>query len=150
MVDTYTVNKGYFTKPPHNAYVDTWEIPVNTNWDELDSAIAGNATINLSAGSLTLSVSQARNAILVFTGAPASNVVVTLPSNGAGMWIVQNLISTAVTVTIKGSGSTSVTFPATSAGLSGIIWSDSVNVFLADSAPYVPITGGTLKIRYPE
>jgi hypothetical protein len=140
----YTGYKGYLTKPANGSNVGTWDIPTNLNFDEIDAAIAGHTHVNLSAGNVTLTTDQARSAVLVFEGTPATNVVVTLPASGIGSWICANNISSAVTVTIRSAGATWVTMPTTSINTTTFIWSDGTNVYLADSGSYLSKAGGTL------
>lgn len=94
MASTYTSNLAV-EKPGSGDYVGTWDTPVNSDFDVFDQAIGTTVTIGTSAGSLTISQSQARCASLIFNGTLAANVVVTIPG-----------LSSAPGTTVSGKGYT--------------------------------------------
>ena len=53
MVSTYTTNKR-IEKPANNDYIDTWNVPVNNDWDIIDRAFGGTYTVSLTNANVTL------------------------------------------------------------------------------------------------
>lgn len=95
----------------------TWNITTNRNLGTLlEQAIAGVGDINISAGSKELlalngASDEARNAVLILTGTPASGVTLTVP-NVDKQYTVQN--RTVQPVAFKTDGGTSYTCPPNS------------------------------------
>jgi microcystin-dependent protein len=114
MVATYTTNKT-LTKPANGDNVDTWDVPVNLDWDLIDTAFGGSTSINVTAvgvGPTALTVTQYRPPVLLFTGTLSNAVNYQLPSGKGGVWVVNNATSGAFNLVISSAGAgTTVTVP---------------------------------------
>ena len=115
MTSSFTTNKS-LEKPGNGDYVDTWNVPVNSDMDVIDQAFGGVTSLNATAGSATLTAAQYRSLILLVSGAMGGNVVYTIPSGVGGQWVVRNTTTDGSggpwTVTIaSGGGGTSVVVP---------------------------------------
>lgn len=111
MVSTYTTNKR-LEKPGNGDYVDTWNVPVNSDMDVIDQAFGGVTLLNGSSGSAVLVSTQYRSLFFKVSGAITASIVYTIPSTVGGQWIVYN------TTTDSGGGPFSVTFASGGGGLS--------------------------------
>jgi len=103
MASSYTTNKS-LEKPANGDYVDTWEVPVNSDMDVLDQAFGSTTSLNATAGSATLTASQYRSMRLYITGSIATGVTYTIPSGVGGQWIIDNATSGVGTITIASAG----------------------------------------------
>lgn len=109
--------------PANGSDIGTWDQPLNANSVIVD-AVAGNVTTtSLTNADVTLTTTQARVAILRFTGALTGNCIVTLPAI-IKSWICENLTTGAFVVKISG-GSGNVV--ALRPGSSQVYW-DGTNV----------------------
>lgn len=128
MVASYTTNK-VLIKPANGDDVDTWDVPVNNDWDYVDAAFGGNTAINVTgvgAGPTALSTSQYRPPILLFSGVLSNNVNYQIPSGKGGLWVVNNATTGSFSLTISsGGGGTSVVCPQ---GYIVQVYSDGTNV----------------------
>lgn len=112
MASTFTPNKN-LEKPGNGDYVNTWNVPVNSDLDVIDQAFGGVTSLNATSGSATLSSTQYRSLILLISGAIAAPVTYTIPSGVGGQWIVRNTTTDsfagphAVTI-VSGGGGTSL------------------------------------------
>jgi microcystin-dependent protein len=124
-----TTNKN-IEKPAYNSYVDTWNTPLNSNFDVIDAAFGSTTSLNATGGSATLSAAQYEPLFLSITGAISAPVTYTIPSGVGGQWIVYNGTTDASggphAITIaSGGGGTSVALTRT---LRTIIISDGTNI----------------------
>jgi hypothetical protein len=115
MASTFTTNK-VIEKPGNGDYVDTWNVPANTDFDIIDQAFGGSTSLNATSGSATLSAAQYRSLFINISGAISAGVTYTIPSGVGGQWIVYNSTTDASggpwTITIvSGGGGTSVVIP---------------------------------------
>lgn len=115
MPSSFTTNKG-LEKPANGEYVDTWNVPVNSDMDVIDQALGGITSLNATGGSAILTDTQYRSLILAVSGAMSASVIYTIPSGIGGQWIIRNTTTDASggpwTVTIaSGGGGTSVVAP---------------------------------------
>lgn len=78
MASVYTTNVA-LEEPANGDLVGSWDTAVNGNMSAIDLALGKAQSIGLAAGSVTLSTAQTRSAVLIFTGALAGNVAVTIP-----------------------------------------------------------------------
>jgi hypothetical protein len=92
MVSTFTANKD-LEQPAHNDYVDTWDVPVNQNWEDIDTALGSSVTLNATglSGVQVLSTAQYRPLSLLISGAPIAAITYEVPSGVGGQWIVRNM-----------------------------------------------------------
>jgi hypothetical protein len=143
MVSTYTTNKA-IEKPSNNSYVDTWNVPVNNDWDIIDSAFGGIYTVTLASTDVVLTQANVQNVCILLTGTLGANVKVSFPALVAGFYIVRNTTSGSYTVTLNSAYSgTSASVTATQ-GANTFIWSDGQNVYKADASTLVGGTGITV------
>ncbi len=113
MASTFTTNKS-IEKPGNGDYVNTWNVPVNTDFDIIDASLGGTTTINATgaSGTVTLSASQYRPPTIIITGTLTANVTYRVPSGIGGQWVVFNNTSGSFSITIdSGGGGTSVGVP---------------------------------------
>lgn len=144
MASSYTTNKS-LEKPANGDYVDTWEVPVNSDMDVIDQALGSTTSLNATAGSATLTASQYRSMRLYITGSIASGVTYTIPSGVGGQWIIDNATSGAGTITIASAGAgTSV---VCAQGKRTQVFSDGTNINLADDNR-TPPAGSNTQIQY--
>jgi len=85
-----------------------WDVPLNANFGYIDEALGGTYTVSSSGGTVALTKAQARNSRISITGSLTSNLIVTVPINTGGTWIVANSTTDGVggpwTVTFKVAG----------------------------------------------
>ena len=144
MASSYTTNKS-LEKPANGDYVDTWEVPVNSDMDVLDQAFGSTTSLNATAGSATLTASQYRSMRLYITGSIATGVTYTIPSGVGGQWIIDNATSGVGTITIASAGAgTSV---QCGQGKRTQVFSDGTNINLADDNR-TPPAGSNTQIQY--
>lgn len=106
MVSSFTTNKS-IEKPGNNDYVDTWNVPVNNDWDIIDAAFGGQTSLNVtgvSATPVTLSAAQYRPLILSASGTLTANVTYVIPAGVGGQWIAANNTTGAFTLTFASGG----------------------------------------------
>lgn len=132
MTSSYTTNK-YIEKPANGDYPNTWNVPVNSDWDAIDTAFGGTASINAvgASGTVALTLNQYRPPNMVITGAMTANVNYQLPSGVGGIWTVYNNTSGAYTITISSAGGG--TSQSIGQGTRLLIVCDGTNVSAADS-----------------
>lgn len=140
MVSSYTTNKG-FEKPANGDYVDTWQIPVNGDWDIADKAFGGTLSVPLTNANVNLSKANCQNVRIALTGSLSANVTVFFPAGMAGYFIVSNATANAYTVTLASAGGPGTTINIDQ-GFTNFVFTDGVNVFYADD-PRITITAGT-------
>ena len=106
MVSSFTTNKS-IEKPGNNDYIDTWNVPVNSDWDIIDAAFGGQTSLNvtgISATPVNLSASQYRPLILSVSGTLTANVTYVIPAGVGGQWIAANNTTGAFTLTFASGG----------------------------------------------
>lgn len=121
MPSTFTTNTG-IEKPGDGEQAGVWGRTANTNFDIIDRALTGSATISL-AGlvSYTLTTSSAvlsdgHYAAITFTGSPLGEVTVVIaPASAQKIYIIRNATDQALTFA-QGSGA-NATIPAGEAGI---------------------------------
>lgn len=131
MVSSFTTNKG-FDKPANGDYVDTWNIPVNADWDIADRAFGGTFSISLTNVNVTLTKANCQNVRVLLTGALSGNVTIFFPSGVSGFYIVTDATTGAYTVTLASAGGSPGLSVTTVQGQSTFIFSDGANVFYGD------------------
>lgn len=97
-----TTNKIYEV-PTHGTQVDTWDVPLNSNFSIIDKNFGGVLTKGLTNVPVTLSASEQQNGIIRFTGTLTGNVAVTFSALGS-YFTIDNRTTGAFTVTLTTGG----------------------------------------------
>ena len=112
----------------------TWGDKTNTNLNLLQQAIAGYQDVSIAGGAQTTALvmtdatlSNARNAVLKFSGTITGNQIVTIPDGIEKTYILYNGTSGAFTVEFKTVSGTGPTFSTTDKGFK-LVYSDGTNV----------------------
>ena len=148
MASNFTPNKR-IEQPGNNDYINTWNVPVNADFDFIDKAFGGTTTLIATSGSTTLTAldpdnvnTSYRSLILASTAALTGNVTYRIPSGVGGQWIVDNRTTGAFTFTVNSlGGGTSVVCAQNARTL---IFSDGTNVRLSTDTSIVQGTGITV------
>jgi len=139
MASSYTTNKA-IEKPGYNDYINSWNVPVNSDMDIVDACFAGTYSIALTNSNVTLTQANCQVMRVRLTGALSANVTIFFPSGISGFFVVQNATSNAYTVTLASvGGGTSV---LSGQSQSTAIFTDGTNVFYADDTR-LQLTAGT-------
>ena len=114
----------------------TWGTKTNTNWQLIEQAVAGVQSISIAGGAATTNLvmtnaalSNARNIVLVFTGAITGNQIVTIPNTIQKYYVLYNNTSGAFTVTFTTVSGTGITLTQ---GKYCLAYSDGTNVYQSD------------------
>jgi hypothetical protein len=147
---TYSPNKG-LNEPANNSYINTWDVPVNSNWSIIDSAFGGTFNVSLSSTTVTLTQANVQNVYINLTGVLTANVTVNFPAGVSGFYIVGNATSGAYTVTLASAGGGGATVIALQ-GVNTFIWSTGTNIYLAANAGItvsspLSLTGSNLSLN---
>ena len=112
----------------------TWGTKTNTNLNLLQQAVAGYQEVSIAGGAQTTALamtdaalSNARNAVIKFTGTITGNQVVTIPDSIEKVYTIINGTTGAFTVQFKTVSGTGVTFSTTNKGAI-LVYSDGTNV----------------------
>jgi hypothetical protein len=112
----------------------TWGDKTNSNLNLIQQAIAGYQEVSIAGGAQTTALlmsdaalSNARNAVIKFTGTITGNQIVTIPDSIEKTYIILNSTTGAFTVQFKTVSGTGVTFSATDKGVK-IVFSDGTNI----------------------
>jgi len=128
---SFTTNK-YLEKPANGSNVDTWDVPLNDDFNIIDEAFGGLTPLNAGAGSATLTLAQYRPLILSITGTLVGNITYTIPSGIGGQWIVRNAATGgSYTITIASGGGGS--YVIVDRNVSTVVYSDGTNIRYADN-----------------
>lgn len=130
---TFTPNK-VLSKPANNEFVDTWDVPVNSDWDTIDAAFGGLVTINVVAasGTVAITAAQYKPRFIVLSGLLTASVNYQFPSGVGGQWYVFNTTTGAFTITFSSVGAgTSV---VVGQGSQGDLICDATNVRFGSAA----------------
>lgn len=133
-----TTNKGLAT-PANGSYVNTWDVPVNANWNILDAALGGSTTLNVVglSGVNALTTTQYQSLIFSLQGALTANINYQLPAGVGGQWVVYNGSTGAYTITFSSAGGgASYVIPQ---GTRTLVVSDGTNVLLSSNINNTPI-----------
>jgi hypothetical protein len=112
----------------------TWGDKTNTNLNLVQQAIAGYEAVSIAGGVQTTTlamtpetISNARNAVIKFTGTITGNQTVTIPDGIEKTYILENGTTGSFTVAFKTVSGTGVTFATTDKGFK-YVFSDGTNV----------------------
>jgi len=118
----------------------TWGDKTNTNLNLLQQAIAGYQEVSIAGGAQTTAlamtdatISNARNAVIKFTGTITGNQIVTIPDSIEKTYTIINGTSGAFTVQFKTVSGTGFTFAATDKG-TRLAYADGTNVVDVNAA----------------
>lgn len=154
---TYTDNKK-LNKPANGEFPDTWDVPVNQDWDIIDKALGSAVTFTVGASDITLSISDAQNQRIVLTGTPGASRYIIIPfkylsatTAVGGMWIVDNQTNADQYVVTEAPGTTGVTVAA---GRKALVYSDGTDVKFADEVRLIAgngisVSGSTVALSSP-
>lgn len=149
MANNYSSGKALLVEPGLGSYVNSWYLPVNSNFSVIDATMSGTTTIN--ASSLTPGVPFA---VLVFqnfeqnptpqtnplagqnlrvrvTGSLTFDISILIPAGTPGLWIIDNQTTGNFAVNVKTTATGSVGIQAKQ-GLMSLIFCDGTNVSYAD------------------
>lgn len=151
MVSSYTPNKN-LEKPGNGDYVDTWNVPLNSDMSIIDKALGGVLNLNATSGSALLTDTQYQNLIINVTGAMSASATYTIPSGVGGQWLVRNATTDSTggpwTVTIASGGAGS--YVEIVRGRTVTVWSDGTNIRVVEpnlasfgTVTSVGVSGGT-------
>ena len=137
---TYTTNK-QIIKPNNGEYPNTWNVPVNTDWDIIDKALGSAFSVDVTSSDATPNAEACQNQRIDVTGFPNPAIrYVSFPATIGGMWIVDNKSNGTIRVTVVGSA----TYLVLATTKRAIIFSDGTNASFADDVRLVQGTGITV------
>lgn len=117
----------------------TWGTKTNTNLNLIQQAVAGYQEVSIAGGAQTTAlvmsdatISNARNAVIKFTGAITGNQVVTIPDGIEKVYTIINGTTGAFTVQFKTVTGTGTTFSTTNKG-AFLVYSDGTNIVNVNS-----------------
>lgn len=159
MVDyTLTPNKSLL-KPNRGTYVDTWDVPINSDWDYVDRALGGSYAIGVQAvpaNPVILTNDQTRYQQLAISNQTAIITVQIPLIEGSstvavgGMWIVDNGSNTFdVYLSTLAPGTNTLTLKA---GKRYTVFSNGTSIFFADDSRIeagsgLKLVGNTISIE---
>lgn len=82
-----TISKTNLATPANNS--SNWDTPLNSNFGILNNALGGALNISITTADVTLTATQAQNAIIAVTGLTAARNLF-LPAGTVGTWTVAN------------------------------------------------------------
>lgn len=96
MASTFSPNIN-LEEPANGDYVDTWNIPLNSNFSIIDSKFGTSAVIDVTglSGPIPLTEDQIQSANLFFAGNMAGDVIYTVPTGVGGFWSIVNATTNA-------------------------------------------------------
>lgn len=149
MANNYSAGKSNLVEPGLGSYVNSWYLPVNSNFAVIDATMSGTTTID--ASSLTPGVPfvvlvfqtfeqnptpqtnplAGQNLRIRVTGSLTFNVSIKIPAGIPGLWIVDNQTTGnyAVNIVTTATGSTGV---QAKQSYMSLIFCDGTNVSYAD------------------
>lgn len=110
MASTFTTAK-LLEKQGNNDNSNTWDVPLNSDLDNIDSMTHGVGTKSVAGSSnVTLSDAEALPAVIKLTGILTGNINVVVPSR-TGIYVIWNATTGSFTVTVKTSGGNGILVP---------------------------------------
>lgn len=149
MPSSFTINKG-IEQPASGSYNNAWAAPVNADWEDIDNAFGGKATINVTGvgvGTYALVLAQYQPPNIVFTGTLSANLVYVVPPGVGGLWSILNSTTGAFSLTFGVSGGGTFVIPQ---GQRYFLVCDGVNVsFVQSGYPFSAISGQISNAQVP-
>ena len=71
-------------EPARGDYVNSWDLPANSNFTQIDNAIGGSTSLTLTTGTVNLTQAQANSAVLILGGSLTGNVTIVYPATTGG------------------------------------------------------------------
>lgn len=142
-----TTNKK-LDQPTFNS--QAWDVPLNSNFGVIDTALGSAVTISLTSSNYTMSTSEAQNLRIAITGTITTSLSIIIPDNIGGFWIVTNdtvdsVVGANNTVTVKTVSGSGITITR---GYATIVYdtgsSVAVGNILNALSDRLSIAGGTL------
>lgn len=148
MVSTFSPNK-HLEEPAHGDYVDTWDVPVNADWSQIDKAFGNSTLLNATglSGNVTLAVSDYVSLSLQVSGLPTAGVTYVVPTGVGGQWVFRNDTTGGFNIGLKSNaGGATVNVPV---GTSALLYCDgsATGVRLSVSTPG-PAAGADTQVQY--
>jgi len=129
MTSSYTTNKA-IEKPGYNDYVNSWNTPINADWDIIDKCFGGSYSISTTGGSTSLTQTNVQAVYIIVSGTLGSNATINFPSGVSGFYIIYNGTTGAYTVTAASlGGGNSI---GIAQGTRVFAFSDGTNMYYAD------------------
>ena len=170
MANTYSAGKSLLVEPGLGSYVNSWYLPVNSNFGVIDATISGTTTID--ASSITPGVPfvvlvfqdfeqnptpqtnplAGQNLRVRVTGSLSLDISVIIPAGTPGLWIIDNQTTGNYDVNVKTTDTSSVAISPLQ-GYMSLVFCDGVNVSFADlgtskteniNSPYSVQTGSLI------
>lgn len=110
---TSTTNKN-LNVPAHGSFANTWDVPVNSNWETIDDAFGGSTFLDVSglSGVVALTILQCTPPNVDVIGVLTAAVNFQVPSDVGGVWSIRNGTTGAFTLTwSSATGAGSVILP---------------------------------------
>jgi len=160
MTSSFTGNKD-IEKPANGDYPNTWNVPVNADWDIIDRAFGSSVGKSLSNLDINLTRPEAQNQQIVLTGTLTGNVQIFVPLKRlsaseavGGSWVVYNNTTGSFTVTMytEAPGGSGIILPQ---GRRSFVYSDGTNMAFADDVRLasgnaaITVSGSTITLGIP-
>jgi microcystin-dependent protein len=71
-------------EPARGDYVNSWDLPANANYTQIDNAIGGVTALSLTTGTVNLTQAQANSEVLALSGTLTGNVIIVYPATTGG------------------------------------------------------------------
>jgi cytoskeletal protein CcmA (bactofilin family) len=108
-----------------------WNVPLDDNFGYIDEALGGVYTVSSSGGTVAITKAQARNSRVSITGSLTSNLIVTIPINTGGTWIVTNSTTDGV------GGPWTVTFKVAGAAVNNVVPRNYTDIYFSTGTSVV-------------
>lgn len=142
MVSTFTPNKN-IEQPAHNDFVNTWDVPVNADWSQIDKAFGSSITKNATglSGNITLAVADYVPLTIIISGTPTAAITYVVPTGVGGQWVFANATTGGFNVGIKSNaGGTTINVPA---GQNTLVSCDGSATGMRLSVTTTPVAAGS-------
>lgn len=100
MVEPVTPNKGY-TIPNTGDLPNAWGPVLNTNFNLIDSNVSGSSAVLISAGTYTLTSTQAASYLIFLSGSLTGNCTIVVPQKASAFLFSDGTVRNGYTITIS-------------------------------------------------
>lgn len=142
MVSTFTPNKN-IEQPAHNDFVNTWDVPVNADWSQIDKAFGNSVNKNATglSGNVTLAVADYVPLTIIISGLPTAAITYRVPAGVGGQWVFANATTGGFNVGISSvAGGTTIVVPA---GQNTLVSCDGSATGMRLSVTTTPVAAGS-------